>query len=78
MWYTPLQKNKTKSLKNKMWPLSGRNNGNNPGTSNRDSLTVEIDPEAKVPTEEIPTTGQHRPRAPTLPEMVNSVSTAKS
>jgi hypothetical protein len=80
MWYTWWQKNKNKVLRfqNRMWPLLDHNNGNNPEGSKQNSVTMAMDPEAKGPTEETPTAGQCKLKVPKLPEMVNSVSTAKS
>jgi hypothetical protein len=61
-----------------MWLLSDHNNNNNnSGPSNQGKTTQEIVPEDKAPTEAIPTTDQHRIKAPTQHEMVNSASTAK-
>jgi hypothetical protein len=66
----------------RMWLLSvrnGRNSNNNSANNNKQGLTtVAIAPEVKTTTEATTTDNLRNPKAPMLPEMVNSVSTAKS
>jgi hypothetical protein len=61
-----------------MWLLSDRNLlSNNNSANNKDSTTAEIDQGDRAPTEATATTNWHRIKAPMLPEMVNSASTAR-
>jgi len=62
-----------------MWRHSDHNVHSNSNSANNKTTTVEIDQGDKDPTEETTTATDHcRTKAPTLQEMVNSVSTARS
>jgi len=61
-----------------MWLLSDHNNHNNSGCSSPDTTIQGTIPEDKTPTKATPTTDQHRIKATTQHEMVNSVYTARS